>query len=404
MDIDGNTVPEGTPISVLITAGPGGGEHLDTLGNGPVEVETDGFGMATIVLHSGTKSGTVRIRAQANDSVLSNSTQIMVSAGPPKYIVVAAEECNAPLWSVVGEYIGVIAVVSDTFHNPVNDSTVVYFTADEGTMVSHLERTRDLQGVANSIWISGYASNANPTPDGDVWIYAETYGGTVKDSTMFFNTGGLNTITFNSSYEIPDAMWADGTSEAAILLYGWDLNVNPVANGTAFRSSASKLTVGSGSFEYLCGNLFSVAEIKIGSSKLELDESMPGGDDDGIGYVDRVSIGSVYSKSVSLLTGDAYKSQCNIIATTDIRTGERAFIDVTIKDRWSNPLGDHTIVAYYPATGTPGPGTKETNKFGEAYGFTWIPGPSDTGKFLITVVDTDPRGGVSLSTSITVSP
>ncbi len=86
-------------------------------------------------IHSGTIAGTIRIRASA-DTVVSNATQIMVSAGPPKYIVMGVGQCNVPYWDEVNMRQSMLAVVSDTFLNPVNDSTVVYFSCDEGTMVS----------------------------------------------------------------------------------------------------------------------------------------------------------------------------------------------------------------------------------------------------------------------------
>ncbi len=404
LDIEGNTVPEGTQISFYITDGPGGEEHLDTLGYGPVTVETDGFGMATVVLHSGERSGTVRIRAMANDTVLSNATQIMVSAGPPKYIVLAADGCNLPLWGTVGVFVGVVAVVSDTFHNPVNDSTLVYFTTDEGTMVSHRERTHDLEGVVHTAWISGYADNSIPTPDGDVWIYAETAGGTVLDSTMFYNSGPLTTITYSPIFPVPDSMWADGVSEASVQIYGWDGNDNPVVDGYQVEGDAYKLTVPNVTLEYVCGSAASFANLDIKSATLTQDHSTTGGNDDGIGYIDFVSFESIFYQAVVLKTGMAYKKSCEIFATTSIRVGETATIDVVIKDRWSNPLGDHTMVANYPAGGAPGPGTIETNPYGEANDFSWTPSPADTGDFLITITDMDPRGSLSLSTTISVAP
>jgi len=399
LDIHGNSVPEGTPISFVITAGPGGGEHLDTLGLGPVVVETDGFGMATVVLHSGVRSGTVRIRASANDTVLSNAAQIMVSAGPPKYIACAAEFCNIDYWGITGNMVNVIAVVSDTFHNPVNDSTLVYFTTDEGTMVSHLTRTEDLQGIARTLWISGYPSNPYPIPDGDVWIIAETAGGTVKDSTMFLNTW---TPSYFLVSGVPDSMYADGSSEATVYITGWDLNDNPVIHGTAFEGDAGFLSIEEGTFEYACGGV-AADRVTITSVNLELDYSTPGGQDDGVGAFDTVEYwkyGAYYSKVVVLNTGSAYSSLSSVGGNTSVKVGETAMIDAMIKDRWGNPLGDHTLVATYPGTGIAGPGTKETNEYGEAYGFSWT--PADTGTFNVFITDTDPRGGVVMSAEISV--
>ncbi|MGH8014943.1 MAG: hypothetical protein ACREBV_01990, partial [Candidatus Zixiibacteriota bacterium] len=153
-DSKGNRIPEGIPVTFIIMDGPGGGEELENVGYGPYSTITNNQGIASASIHSGTVSGTVRIRATSG-TVLSNTTQVLISAGPPAYIVVGAAECNVPYWNNVGEFVDVVAVVSDIYLNPVNDSTVVYFSTDEGTMKSFEEITQNLEGIATSSWISG---------------------------------------------------------------------------------------------------------------------------------------------------------------------------------------------------------------------------------------------------------
>ncbi|RKX29142.1 MAG: hypothetical protein DRP47_02410, partial [Candidatus Zixiibacteriota bacterium] len=398
-DIHGNPVPEGVPIDFLITDGPGGGEHLDTVGYGPYSVLTNSLGEATVTLHSGTIPGTVRIRARANDTVLSNAALVMVSAGPPKYIATAAEFCNIGLWDYTGLKVDVVAVVSDTFHNPVNDSTLVYFSTDEGTMVSHQVRTEDLEGIAKTYWICGYPTVAEPMPDGKVWVIAETAGGLVKDSTMFYNTGGPELFTVSG---MPDTVWADGVSITSVQVCGWDINGNPVVDGTVFDGDAKYLLVETGAFEYLCGDA-ACDRVKVYSQTLMADYSTPGGNDNAIGAIDTVSywkFGAYYSHQVVLKTGYAYSGNSLVGGNFSVNLGETAYLNVTVKDRWSNPLGDHTLVASYPGTGVAGPGTKETNSYGEAYGFSWT--PADTGSFMITITDSDPRGGLIWTKTISV--
>ena len=77
-----NNVPEGIVVNFQIISGPGGGERLGNVGYGPYPAVTNAQGVATAPFHSGTASGTVRIRAYA-DTVLSNATQVLISAGPP---------------------------------------------------------------------------------------------------------------------------------------------------------------------------------------------------------------------------------------------------------------------------------------------------------------------------------
>ncbi len=401
-DIYGNPVGGGIPISFVITNGPGGGEHLDTVGYGPYHAETDEDGMVHVTLTSGTVPGTIRIRAYSA-SILSNAAQALVSAGPPAYIAVAAhasDDCNVPYWNTVNEQIEVVAVVSDVYHNPVNDSTVVYFTTDEGTMKSHELRTQDLEGIAKTLWISGYSSNAVPTPDGKVWVIAETAGGTVKDSSYFYNTTLPVTITVEG---FPTSLPADGKTEAVVYISAWDLNGWPVDNGVPFEGDATFATVPGGTFEYVCGSSASFDRVKIKSAVLDADYSTTGGNDDGIGAVDYVtwwSGGATWVGSLQLTTGNAYSGNSSVGGQTSISLGETARLNVTIKDRFGNPLGDHTVVMTPPVSGVAGGTTQNTNAYGEAFGYTWT--PSDTGSVNVYFTDTDPRGGIILSTKISV--
>jgi hypothetical protein len=84
---------------------------------------------------------------------------------------------------------------------------------------------------------------------------------------------------------------------------------------------------------------------------------------------------------------------------------------VIIKDRFGNPLGDHALAASISA-GTMTASTDITNQYGEANAFRFTspdaPPPDTTGVVpnttaLIVVQDTDPRGGVVLSTKVTFS-
>jgi len=388
-DQNGNAVPEGLTINFIITDGPGGGEHFSNVGLGPYVAVTNSQGIATAPIHSGTISGTIRIRAYA-DTVLSNATQIMVSAGPPAYITIGAEKCNVDWWDDVAEILGVSAVVSDIYLNPVPDSTVVYFSTDEGTMKSHENRTKDLEGIANTKWISG--TNV-VTADGRVWIYCETAGGTVKDSSLFFNTHITDTLIVTG---VPASMPADGTSKALVTVTGLDLNGNPVIGGTAFEAVANFLQVQGGSLDDGCYS--SNDRVKITSVVLKTDNSMNGIADDGIGAVDIITYWSqaaTSSYSITLTTGFAYLGNSRINGQASASLGEVITYNVTIADRFGNPLGDHSLVMT-ASGGTVSNGTQTTDSYGEANGFVWT-APGGAGSFTITVTDNDPRGGIVLT-------
>jgi len=331
--------------------------------------------------------------------VLSNATQVLISAGPPKYIVIGADNCNVDFWDDVAKENGIVAVVSDTFLNPVNDSTVVYFWTDEGTMKSHEERTKNHEGIATTKWISG---NNVTTANGRVWIYAETAGGTVLDSARFYNTHIADTLTVTGWQT---NILADGEANFSVWVRAVDLNGNPVIGGTSFKAEANYLAVTGGSFEDGCYS--STGRTKITSKTLKVDASRNGGNDDGVGAIDYVTYyvdgGAAVTNICSLLTANAYQSMSAINGQTSASPGEVVNLSVTIVDRYGNPLADHTIdmSASGGTINGGGPTTRETDAYGEAVGFTWT-APGVLGNYTITATDTDPRGGVVLTLQMTV--
>ena len=394
-DISGNRVPEGIPVSFIIIDGPGGGEHLGNVGYGPLNAITNSQGEAQASIHSGTISGTINIRA-TSDTIMSNSAQVLISAGPPAYIVIGAEDCNVPFWDNVAEENGIVAVVSDIYLNPVNDSTVVYFSTDEGTMKSHEERTQDHEGIATTVWFAG---NNVPTANGIVEIYAETAGGTVADTSFFINSHiPVNIFAIG----MPASMPADDFTKVTIEVTGLDLNGNFVINGTVLKADANILTVTGGTLENGCYS--SNTRVVITSNTLRFDESLTGANDDGIGAIDQVTFwspgGGSVTYNVTITTGNAYRLNSKIYAQATAFTGEIVGFYVEIKDRFTNPLGYHTLVMT-ATDGTVSNATQETNGDGIADGFIWT-APDSATTVTITIQDTDPRGGFTLAHGISV--
>jgi hypothetical protein len=396
-DTHGNPVPEGMVVVFAILDGPGGGESVDTLAYGPDTSYTNGQGVATTTISSGTISGTVRVRAYSG-TVLSNASQVLIASGPPEYIVIGASACNVDLWDNVADSVSIVAVVSDVYLNPVNDSTVVYFRCDEGTMMATQRRTQGSKGIVTSAWFSG---NNVPTADGVVWIYAETSGGTVLDSSYFLNTDVAHDLYVTGWH---NSILADGSSSFPATVEARDVNGNYVIGGTTFTADASYLTVVGGTLQYGCYS--SSDQVKVTSSKLDQDKSMVGANDDGIGVIDYVTYTADGGASVimpcTLLTGTTYSGSSNITAPSTAVPGELIRLSVKIGDRWGNPLGNHTLNMTALGGGVVTGGTQETSDYGEAYGFTWT-APATEGDYNITVTDTDPRGGgMVLTLKITV--
>ncbi|MDZ4722848.1 MAG: hypothetical protein SGI97_02930 [candidate division Zixibacteria bacterium] len=393
-DFNGNRVPEGLTINFVILDGPGGGERLGNTGYGPYTAVTNSQGVATVGLHSGTASGTVRIRAYS-DTVLSNATQVLISAGPPQYAVIGAEDINVPYWYVVNRENKVVAVISDVYLNPVADNTVAYFSTDEGSMKSHEDRTHDLEGRVGSVWFSG---NNVPSANGIVLIRVETSGGAVADTSYFYNSGYTTVMTVFGN---PASIQADGVAKAYVTVIGVDVNGNPVHGGTPFEGEANYLSVSGGVFED--GVSSSSDRVTLVSTTLDVDYSLTGGNDNGIGATDVVSFwagsGASTSFNISLLTGNAYGGKSSAGGPSTAAVGETIDINAAIADRWDNPLGDHTLIMT-ASSGTVTGATQETNGYGEATGFRWT--PSDTGSFNIVITDIDPRGGIILTKKIAV--
>lgn len=406
-DVNGNTVPEGIAVNFVIADGPGGGENIAGQGLGPVSAITNANGMATVPVWSGTISGTLRLYASCG-TILSNATFVAVYAGPPYYIAVGAENCNIQGWNTVNTENKIAAVVSDVYHNPVQDEVVVYFTVDEGVIGAYAT-TKDSTGVASVIFRTSL-----PQDDGIVWVEAETSGGTVASSTFFYNSGLPAAIDIAMS---PQTLLANGSTKATIWSDVRDVNGNFVIDGTQVKNKALYGAVGTGGTKDGCHA--SIFEDTYTAPVLEQDYSMTGGVDNGIGAIDVITSRSGFvgqSVVCTLLTSSSFyaKSSIALNSSTIPYNATGVPIRVIIKDRYGNPLGDHTLSANISAgTMVGGTGTQKTNTFGEAFGFLFnapaAPPPDSTGKIpntpaLITVTDTDPLGGgLVLTTKITYS-
>lgn len=408
-DAYGNPVPEGVQVNFIITDGPDNtddGEHLGSLTGasrrGPYTTTTNGSGIAECPLSSGTVSGTIRIRAYA-DTVLSNAAHVMVHAGPPANIYVAAKECNVPYWDFVGRDQEVVAIVTDVYNNPVGDSTVVYFSCDEGSIIAHLDRIDDENGIAETKWYSTGNGTTNGQ-DGIVWIHAETAGGTVQDSSYFINSGVPASITFVAPF--PSSVYADGKTMEFFDMVVLDGNTNFVADETEIDLEAKYLAV-AGAFAK-DGCHFSIARTFYTSVVLDYDHSMNGVRDDSIGAVDNIS--SSYkgfftvTQPCTLWTGPAYSKECQVDVPASVSSGATVPFSATIKDRWGNVLGDHVLTATATAGSIAGSPSR-SDIYGEATGFTFTapPAADSVTSVIISITDTDPAGGITFNESVTIN-
>jgi hypothetical protein len=393
----GNRVPEGIPIDFTIAAGPNGGENIQGQGYGPVTVSTDQTGDAQVTVNSGTIPGTIKLRATSG-SVVSAVTQLVINAGPPAHITVGVGECNIRSWDRVNESNDISVNVVDIWGNPVPDSTVVWFSTEEGFAIAHdLTGIGHPKGIAASTWYSG-----NPRNDGIVYIYACTDGGEygqICDTVAFISSGPAYYVNVT---EYPDSLVADGEDKGKVVVQVLDENGNFMVRGTDTKFEADLGTIAGGGTENGC--YFSIFETYYYSEVLDRDYS-PVSPDDGIGALTTVSVvvgGMGGPQSVFhtyFLTGNTYVKNSTVDIESEIEPGTTVPFTITIKDRPGNPLGGHSLTIS-PSIGTVSQSEVITDEYGEANLFYTAPGM--VGTCVITVTDNDPRGSVSFAEKINI--
>lgn len=392
-DAFGNAAPEGLPIALSVVSGPGGGEGINGTVGQPVAKMTDASGRVSWTVASGTISGTVRLRATAG-SVLSTAIHVVVNAGPPFEISVGTGTCNIQSWSWVNKINPIVAMVVDAYGNPVPAGTAVYFSTEEGSVGAY-DITEENGGVANVEWRSG-----DPQNDGVVWIWAETAGGSVRDSVAFYSSGPAAAISYLSA---PNSIAASADAQADISIEvldangNWVVEVTPVSVTSDFGSVTGGLTSD--------GCNYSLFDTKFFSEAPQEDYS-PISPDDGICAVATVTAkvgGVTATHQVNLLSGPAYYRNSTIDFFGDVITGATVPVEVIIKDRQNVPLGGHSVTL----TATSG-SVSNSPAITDAYGVATFmyTAPADTSiakSAYLTATDTDPRGGISKAQKITIT-
>lgn len=151
-----NNQPLGNDIKVkfYIVNSPGGGESIEPSAGSPREsnVIPTVNGIAKTTIRSGTKSGTIQVRAELVDfpNIVSQTTNVVIRSGPP-YMWVDPNNANhviphATLALESGKHnvcfanpiqdIHVTAYFSDVYNNPIENGTAVYFTTTGGFITS----------------------------------------------------------------------------------------------------------------------------------------------------------------------------------------------------------------------------------------------------------------------------
>jgi adhesin/invasin len=407
-DIDNQPVGRDREVTFRITAGPGGGEELVGAGWGPVTAFTNNASRAMVAIASGTISGTVRVEVSADSALSTQAALVNITAGPPALISVGISPLNIRGWDMVGATADVWAYVYDIHNNPVRDNTVVWFTCDEGMIrgdyivQGDLATTRVLGGIAYGTYYSGL-----PREDGIVLVDVSTAGGTVVGTGGLISSGPPYTVEFVSPADSV-AVTADGESGLNFWVEVLDINQNFVVGGTEvnFDTDLGSVTLGAQTADGIAGSL---AEGDFTSEVLDLDFSVAT-PDDGIGGYAHVTadagLGGAASDMliIKLTTTSAYRQNCDIDGEASVSRGSSLPFDVTIKDRYGNPLGGHVLsVSTAPAGPLLSPANPVTDMWGTV-SMMLTPTPADSGSVTIVVDDTDGlRGGIRITKAITVN-
>ena len=101
---------------------------------------TDGNGLASTTVTSGSVATTVRVTAQATSSsgasLNAQSSQLAITTGVPDNgsMTIAAERLNLEGYDFAGEQTQITAFLADRFNNPAPDGTAVSFTSEGGSI------------------------------------------------------------------------------------------------------------------------------------------------------------------------------------------------------------------------------------------------------------------------------
>jgi hypothetical protein len=403
-DCRGLPVGAGEPVAFVIAVGPGGGESFARCECDSVVIRTDGSGIAEVTLRAGIRSGTVDVRARALSSVgVAAHSPVAIAAGPPAFLSLGVENCNVLACNTVAVENAGTALVYDTYHNPVRDGTVVYFTTNYGMVRGRAElgSSTTQRGFATFAWFT------TGWPEcGIVTITASTLGGGLVATGSFIGSGPSFSARFVAPSDTLVSRNADGETELPLRIEVLDFNglfVLPVeVELTAVYGKIGAIEKSDD------GCNASIARAVYTAPVLTRDFSYTSADstDDGIGGIDLVPVSAGFGPEgdllqVQLLTGPASASKSAVDLAT-MPPSAQSYFTITVKDTWGNPLGGHALAI----TANSGviTSTAMTNSYGVAGGLSFT-APDIPGTVYVEVRDLDPTfsGNMILRKSVTIA-
>lgn len=175
--LSGSTPLTNVPVQFSIVTNPGGVGLNSTGQTAPVSTTTNSQGLATVSVFSGSIPGPVKVRAtlESDASVFAETNNLTVASGPPsqRFISVSVGTYNIEGMDFDGKPTTITARLADRQGNPVEDGTVVNFTAEGGQVASSCA-TAKVNGISQC---SVTFESQNPRPaNGRVSVLAYASG------------------------------------------------------------------------------------------------------------------------------------------------------------------------------------------------------------------------------------
>ncbi|MEN8193869.1 MAG: hypothetical protein ABFS12_13690 [Bacteroidota bacterium] len=234
-DSSGNPIDLDHQVAVNFRFGsnPNGGEIL-----APGTVDTDGQGLATVSLTSGTKAGAVQIIAEINfngQTIISKPINITIHGGLPDlaHFSIGAEKNNYPYYNKINYSASITALIGDKYSNPVRPGTAVYFSTTAG-VIQGSALTDDL-GLASVTLLSGNPKPNDPVlGEGFFYVTANTIDENEQSisapTQILFSGEPIITIS-------PETVDVADSSSQLFTYTVMDENGNPLAEGNSYKVS-----------------------------------------------------------------------------------------------------------------------------------------------------------------------
>jgi hypothetical protein len=214
--LSGNTPMTNVPVQFAIVTNPGGVGLGSTGSTAPVTVTTDSQGLASVSVFSGTIPGPVKVRASlvANSTVYAETQDLSVSSGPPsqRYMSLSAQTYNIEGDNLDGTPTTLTVRLADRQGNPVDDGTVVNFTAEGGQVASSCA-TQKVNGIAQCS-VTFVSQNPRLDPNGRYSVLAFASGTKDYDDVNGNNIYDAGTDTLHDIGEAYRDDNEDGTYAA----------------------------------------------------------------------------------------------------------------------------------------------------------------------------------------------